>query len=82
MLTYSSDLPEQIGIGVAAQNLRRFFSPLELDERGLCDTCRSTGAALWQVIGGFTLVKLNSGKHQPGACTSSSGKPGCTYGTE
>ena len=38
---YGTDLPKQIGIGVAAQNLRRYFSRLELDERGLCEECRA-----------------------------------------
>jgi hypothetical protein len=42
---YGSDLPKQIGIGVAAQTLRRYFSPLELDERGLCEECRAIHAS-------------------------------------
>ncbi len=36
---YLPELPEQIGTGVAAQTLRRYFRPLLLSERGLCDAC-------------------------------------------
>ena len=38
---YDSDLPEQIGVGVAAQNLRRNFESLQLNEHGLCEKCRA-----------------------------------------
>ena len=38
---YRSDLPEQIGISVAAQNIRRYFEQLDLDDRGFCEECGS-----------------------------------------
>jgi hypothetical protein len=37
---YRPDLPEQIGIGVAAQNIRYFFRPIILNEDGICDECQ------------------------------------------
>jgi hypothetical protein len=37
---YKPGMPDQIGIGVAANNLRRFFDPLNLSEDGRCDQCR------------------------------------------
>lgn len=36
---YRPDLPEQIGRGIAAQNIRRFFEPLDVDESGRCEQC-------------------------------------------
>ena len=36
---YVADLPEQIGTGVAAQNIRRYFQPLTLNDQGLCEAC-------------------------------------------
>ncbi len=36
---YKPDLPENIHPGVAAQNLRRLFKELALNESGLCSNC-------------------------------------------
>ena len=33
------ELPDSIGVGVAARNLRRYFRPLLLNEIGLCEQC-------------------------------------------
>ena len=44
---HKPELPENIypRTSVAAQNLRRFFRPLSLDEDGLCQVCRSVIAS-------------------------------------
>ena len=36
---YKPELPDSIGVGVAARNLRRYFRPLFLNEIGLCEQC-------------------------------------------
>jgi hypothetical protein len=36
---HKPELPEEIYPGGAAQNLRRYFRPLALDARGLCEQC-------------------------------------------
>ena len=36
---YRLDLPDRIGVGFAAQNLRRLFRPLSLSSRLLCEQC-------------------------------------------
>jgi hypothetical protein len=33
------DLPQKLGMGVAAQNLRRYFPQLILDGHGRCEQC-------------------------------------------
>jgi hypothetical protein len=37
---FRSDLPEQIGIGVASQNIRRLFRPINRDGNDFCDECQ------------------------------------------
>jgi hypothetical protein len=36
---YKPEMPEQIGPGVVAQNLRRFFPKMGLNDVGLCEQC-------------------------------------------
>ncbi len=36
---YKKEIPLNIHPGVASQNIRRYFKPLELNDRGLCDEC-------------------------------------------
>lgn len=36
---YKLSLPENIHPGIAAQNIRKYFEPLDIDENGLCDLC-------------------------------------------
>jgi hypothetical protein len=36
---YKPELPENIPPGIVAQNLRMYFRPLALDDRGLCEMC-------------------------------------------
>ena len=36
---YRPDLPERLGVDMKAQSLRRYFRPMETDERGFCMTC-------------------------------------------
>ena len=36
---YKPELPDSIGVGVAARNLRRYFRPLPLNDTGLCEQC-------------------------------------------
>jgi hypothetical protein len=38
---YKPDLPEHINGSVLAENLRRYFHPIHLNEQGLCDACAS-----------------------------------------
>lgn len=38
-LGYNPAMPEQIGPGVAAQNLRRFFPKMSLNAVALCEQC-------------------------------------------
>lgn len=39
---YKPEMPEDIYPGVAAQNLRRYFTPLVVDENGFCDQCKAS----------------------------------------
>jgi hypothetical protein len=43
------ELPENIypHFNVAAENLRRYFRPLAVDERGFCEQCSAAMAAAW-----------------------------------
>jgi hypothetical protein len=36
------DMPKQIGPGVAAQNLRRYFPKMAVDAAGLCEQCAAS----------------------------------------
>lgn len=38
---YKPDMPEDIYPGIAARNLRRYFTPLEINEMGLCEQCQA-----------------------------------------
>lgn len=38
---YKPTMPDEIHPGFAAQNIRRYFGPLEVDEVGLCEECRA-----------------------------------------
>ena len=39
---YKPEMPKQIGPGVAAQYLRRFFPQMGLDAAGLCEQCAAS----------------------------------------
>jgi hypothetical protein len=41
-LGHKPEMPLQIGPGVAAQNLRRYFKALGLNATGLCEQCADT----------------------------------------
>ncbi|MCI8652804.1 MAG: hypothetical protein HFF11_03805 [Angelakisella sp.] len=36
---YRPDLPDRLGKTLKAQELRRYFQPMETDEMGFCTTC-------------------------------------------
>lgn len=36
---YKSEMPQKIGVGFLAQNIRRFYDELALNEIGLCEIC-------------------------------------------
>lgn len=36
---YKPDMPKNIFPGIAAQSLRKYFQPLNVDEHGLCEIC-------------------------------------------
>lgn len=36
---HKPDLPMQLGKGVAAQNLRKYFPEMAVDDAGLCEQC-------------------------------------------
>ena len=38
-LGHKPDLPKQLGEGVAAQNLRKYFPEMAVDGAGLCEQC-------------------------------------------
>lgn len=44
-LGYKPEMPQQIGVGVAAKNLRRFFPEMGINEAGLCEQCASARQA-------------------------------------
>ena len=39
---YKPELPEELPPGFAAQNLRKYFDELQLNENGLCPQCAGT----------------------------------------
>jgi len=39
---YKPNMPDSIHPGMAAQNLRAYFQPMEVDENGLCKLCART----------------------------------------
>jgi hypothetical protein len=41
-LGYKPEMPEQIEPGLLAQNLRRYFPPMAVNEAGLCEQCAGT----------------------------------------
>jgi hypothetical protein len=41
-LGYKPEMPEQIGPGIAAQNLRRLFPELDVNAAGLCEQCAAS----------------------------------------
>jgi len=36
---YKPEMPKQIGIGLLAQNVRKYYDELPLNEIGLCEAC-------------------------------------------
>jgi hypothetical protein len=42
-LGHKPELPDQLGKGRAAQNLRQYFPEMAVNERGLCDQCAGSG---------------------------------------
>jgi hypothetical protein len=53
-LGHKPELPAQVGVGVAAQNLRRYFPEMAVDSAGLCEQCaaallrgRASNLLLW-----------------------------------
>lgn len=37
---YDPSMPEQIGEGLGAYYIKKFFKPLKLNESGMCETCQ------------------------------------------
>ena len=44
-LGYRPDMPKDLGPGVAAQNLRRFFPEMDVNAAGLCEQCAAASRA-------------------------------------